>query len=73
MELLLLNHILYEGALVHGDAMLLLELVGIIVQERFIARHLVSDREEANLVEGRLGSHGFDCEEKLLRDVKDLF
>ena len=31
LELLLLYHILDEGALVHGNAMLLLKLVGIIV------------------------------------------
>ena len=73
LELLLLYHILDEGTLVHGDAMLLLELVGIIVQEGLIARHLIADREEADLVEGRFGTHGLDCEEKLLGDVQYLF
>lgn len=73
LELLLLDHILDEGALVHGDAMLLLELVGIIVQEGLIARHLIADGEEADLVEGGLGSHGLDREEQLLGDVQYLF
>jgi hypothetical protein len=73
LELLLLYHILDEGTLVHGDAMLFLELVGIIVQEGLIAGHLIADREEADLVEGGLGAHGLDGEEKLLRDVQYLF
>ena len=73
LELLLLYNILDEGALVHGDAMLLLELVGIIVQEGLIAGHLIADGEEADLVESRLGSHGLDGKEKLLGDVQYLF
>ena len=73
LELLLLYHILDEGALVHGDPMLLLELISIVVQESFIARHLISDREKADLVESLLGPHGLDREEELLRDVQYFF
>jgi hypothetical protein len=73
LELLLLYHILDEGTLVHGDAMLLLELVGIIVQEGLIAGHLIADGEEADLVEGGFGSHRLDGEEQLLGDVQYLF
>lgn len=52
--------------------MLFLELFRVIVQKGFISGHLVSYRHHADLIDGLLDPHRFDCEEKFLGDIEDL-
>lgn len=72
LQLLLLNHILDKSPLIHGDAMLLFELISIVIEEGLIASHLISDGQEAYLIDSLFDAHGLDGEEELFRDIEDL-
>ena len=63
---MLLNDILDESPLVHGDSMFLFELISIVIQEGFIPGHLISDGHEADLIHSLLDAHRLDSEEELL-------
>jgi len=57
LQLLLLYYVLDKGFLVHGDAVLFLKLVGVVVEEGLVPGHLLVDRHHAYLVESLLDAH----------------
>jgi hypothetical protein len=57
LQLLLLYYILDKGFLVHGNAVLFLKLIGVVIEEGLVSGHFLMDRHHAYLVDSLLDSH----------------
>lgn len=72
LKLLLLLQGLDDRHLIHRDAVLLLELVRVVVQEGLIPAHLVTEGHQVDLADALFHAHLLKGEEELLRDVQDV-
>jgi len=53
--------------------MLFLELVSIVIEKSLIARHLISNGHQTDLIDSLLDAHGLNSKEQLFGYVEDLF